>query len=457
MTSSLLAMLPALLLGQAQAAPSWAAKAIPDGVRLVADVFGAPSELSEVKLGAVNDLVRRGDFVYVALAAGGIVVLDAHNPRAPQVGETFSKDQVVLHLAVEGDELVAVTKGQAFALYDLTDPRAPVAASPRSALVLGAAGPAAQGKVLAVKDGFVIIEGGTQIGFVQGQNVAIYSRTRLSERDRVAQASGIEIPGLLTAIVRLERVQENRSLATFGRGDSPEVGDLVVSTNDSTTANIAGPRWIPFEWRLGLGLRPFLGIQNNGTHPFGLMTDIYIEYYFQEVPLRVGVGLLPIGFVAGGLTSHNPVVFDATVAFYSQFFEIGLGAGFSSTTNCVPLDCTNGNVEGTLDQTLRLGALDGVNFLWSSAIGYATSGFEVAAARGQLNFPLTTRLTLGLEGSGARGLFYGDVVLRTYLGGVGGPGTFILSAGLGGATITDSSSIETVSGPALVFELEARL
>jgi hypothetical protein len=77
-------------------------------------------------------------------------------------------------------------------------------------------------------------------------------------------------------------------------------------------------------------------------------------------------------------------------------------------------------------------------------------------AQGSLNFPLGTRLTLFFDGGGGSGFALFDAGLRTYLGGVGGPGTVILSAGLGFAGVTDNA-FNNVGGPALVFGIEARL
>jgi hypothetical protein len=437
--------------------------ATPDGVRLTADVFGTKTELASVKLGQVNDVVRRGNYFYVALGGGGIEAFEAENPRAPQPVARFAEGQKVLHLAISADQLVAVTADQTALAFDLSDPSHPTVAmapSPKRAVV-----PAAPASVLAAKDGVVIINAGTKEGFVKGQNVAIYSHTRISEKDRVAEAAGMEMPGMLVAVVRLERVEAERSLANYGRGDDPQAGDAVVVTDDPTTSNLAGPRWIPFEWKLGFGLRPFLGVGGEG-HPFGVMTDVYVDYYMKGFPLRVEVGLTPFVLVVGGPVPYNPVVFSATVAFYSQFFEIGLGGGFSTVVvPAAPLAPQSVDTEGTLNQTLRIGAIDGVNFLWSSSIGYGSNTYELAAASAQLNFPVSTRLTLGLEGGGGRGFAYGDVVLRSYIGGVGGPGTIIVSAGLGGAgaianqTTSVLGAVETsvnAVGPCVVFEMETR-
>jgi hypothetical protein len=369
---------------------------------------------------------------------------------------------VVRQLATSGDQLVAISNARSFVVYDLATPLHPRLAT---ASFASEEPPPARGTVRAARDGVVVINGGTKQGFAQGRNIAIYSETRLSEKDRVAREAGMQMPGLLVAGVRLDRVEADRSLGSYGRGDDPKPGDLVIATNDATTANLAGPRTIPFDWQFDLDVRPFLGVGTQG-YPFGMLIDLSAAYYFQDIPLRVQVGLVPIGFVVGGNAPYNPITFDATLAFYSQFFEIGFGGGFSSVPVAFPpaLEPQSADTQGTIDQSVRLGAIDGVNFIWFSAIGYGTTSFDLASARGQLNIPITTRLTMGFEGGGGRGFAYGDFALRTYVGGLGGPGTFILSGGLGGAAAIDNSSTDTnhgtttsVGGPCLVLGIEARL
>jgi hypothetical protein len=473
--SGITALVSALALSQAHVSPStpsvtppWSVEVTADGVRLTADVYGQKAELSTLKLGPVNDAVRRGNVIYVARSAGGIQIIDAENPRSPVAAGGFGAEVVVTHLAVKNDQLVALSKEQSFTTYDLTKPLHPIALETAAASLppgelTEKEPPPAEGTVLTVRDGVVVIKGGTKDGFALGRNVAIYSQTRISDKDKLAREAGMQTPGLIVAVVRLERVEEDRSLAAYGRGDDPTPGDRVVVTDDATTASLSGPRMIPFEWRLDLAIRPFLGVGSTG-YPFGMLIDTAVAYYFQALPLRVEVGLAPIGFVVGGEVPYNPINFEATLAFYSQFVEVGLGGGVASSIEpASPLAPQTANAEGTIDQSLRIGALDGVNFIWNSAIGFGANSFELTSLRMQLNFPVATRLTLGFEGGGGPAYAYGDVVLRTYLGGMGGPGTFILSGGIGGAGAIDNSTPGTFSGnpsaagPSLVLELEVRL
>jgi hypothetical protein len=464
---ALTALFAAVVLAQAAppatTVPEWQAQLTADGVLLMVDVYGVKTELNLVKLGRVNDLVRRGDFVYVALETGGFDVIDATNPREPTTFGPFGKGQVAVQLALAGEDLVAVLADKSFTRYDLRNPLLPVVAEVGSAPppVVPPSDVMPQGTVKAVKNGIVIIEGGTTLGFDLGQDVAIYSRRRVSAKDAIARAAGMKVSGTITAVVRLERVEQMESLATLGRGDVAEVGDLVEATREPPTASLVAPHWIPFEWRMGAMLRPFLGFSGGDTHPVGLLADVYLGYYLQDVPLRIEVGLLPFGLVAGSTFQHNPLILDATLAFYSPIFEFGLGGGFSTVaTGAAPLAPCCNSTQGTIDESLRIGALDGFNFTWHSSIGWAPKGFDLAMARGELNIPLATHLTLFFDGGGGLGFGFTDAGLRTYLGGLGGPGTVILTAGLGFAEITDNSpnnNGETVQGPSLLLGIELRL
>ena len=418
------------------------------------DLNGIKTELQFVHIGDVNEVVKRGDYLYAALAAGGIDIVDATNPREPSVFGPFDPTFVAAHLEIDGEVLVASTAARAFRRYDLSNPMQLVAAT--SGTQAAPVESTARGEVKAVRDGVVIIQGGTQQGFELGQDVAIFSTRKLSAKEAFAKEAGMTTAGEITAVVRLERVEASESLATLGRGDSADPGDTVWATREPPSASVAAPHWIPFNWRMGTMLRPYLGFNGGGTHPVGLLADVYLDYYVKEVPLRLEVGLLPFGLVAGSTFQHNPLILDGTLAFYSPYLEVGLGGGVSVVaTGSQPLTPCCNTVVGTFDQSARFGALDGFNFTWHSAIGWAPSGFEVAMASGAINIPLATRLTLYFDGGGGEGFAYTDLGLRTYVGGLGGPGTVILTGGIGFASISDDN--ETVQGPSLLLGLELRL
>jgi hypothetical protein len=117
-----------------------------------------------------------------------------------------------------------------------------------------------------------------------------------------------------------------------------------------------------------------------------------------------------------------------------------------------------GNTGATFNQILRLGALDGIHLKWSSSIFARDTGFVFGVGRGELAVPVSSRLgVFAGGGAGENGWGYGEVGVRSFLGGAGTPGTLMLQASLGGAAIFDGPSRETIGGPSVAFGLEWRM
>lgn len=447
-------------------AARFTAEAVPDGLRLVTHSGSLEQELVHLPLGPVRDVLRHGSTFYVALVAGGVVVLDARQPSAPVVTAHLAEGQPIEKLAHQGEDLLVVLLSSRETLtFNLSDPLHPLDAglsAPPPAQGVGILARKAQ--VLAVRDGTVIIDGGSAGGFYPGERIKIRSHRALSPQDDLGAQQGLTPLGTTTAVLVLDRVEANRAITHLGRGDLAAVGDSVEATGETPSDSLVAPHWLPFNWQLSFGLRPFLDTNNQNSHAVGLLGDATVAYYFSSVPLRLEAGLEPAGLVAGGRVQHNPVVAVLDVAFASPFFEIGLGTGFSVlATECAPLTggCASNVVDPLILQTFRLGALDGLNLIWHSAIASTSDqGFMFRSGRAVANVPLTTRVTLFIDGAGGSGYGFGDLGVRTYVGGLGGPGTFILSGGLGFGIISDGGvrqESETVSGPSFMLGLEMRL
>ncbi len=117
---------------------------------------------------------------------------------------------------------------------------------------------------------------------------------------------------------------------------------------------------------------------------------------------------------------------------------------------------TGSAVDPLIVEVLRIGQLDGLNLAWQSTIASTGSGFKLRSAEATLNLPVSTRFSIFMDGGGGDGFAFGDLGVRSYLGGVGGPGTVILSLGLGLGSIMDGAP-ETLTGPSLMLGLEFRL
>lgn len=220
------------------------------------------------------------------------------------------------------------------------------------------------------------------------------------------------------------------------------------------------------------------GNGNAAAQPFGLLADLWAAYYFSDLPLRLRVEASPMGVALGGFARHDPGALDATVAYATDYFEAGLGGGymvglagngcpgttfpqastfigFGGVTENPPVCETVGP---TINETLRLGAIDGLTLSWSSSILLSGGRFLFGSGRGELDVPLTRRLTLfGDGGDGINGWAFGDLGVRTYVGGSGAPGTVIVSASLGAASVFDGTTGETITGPSVAFGMEWRL
>jgi hypothetical protein len=223
-----------------------------------------------------------------------------------------------------------------------------------------------------------------------------------------------------------------------------------------------------FELLAGFNLRPFLGIGTSagGTRskPFGLILDAYGTWYSQKIPLAVSVAIAPAGIGLGGVDRHYPLAAAATAAYALDFFEIGLGlgglVGNAGPCNSTPLGATECEVNTglTINQVLRLGALDGLSLTWRSSIFSRPDEFVFGVGRAEANIPLGRKLSLrGAGGAGENGWAFGEFGVRTYLNGEGGAGTVLLTASLGYAAIFDGPSHELIGGPSVAFGAEWRI
>ena len=446
--------LAVLVVVLAQGSPNFSVEPTVDGLRLMTEGDGVPRELANVKIGPTRDVLRHGTAIYAAPTAGGLVVVDAQDPNAPIITSRLAEGQTIVQFAHQGPAtLLAILDNHAALTFDTTDPLHPAPAQ----YGVEPAPEAGKGRVLAVRDGAMIIEGGTAAGFHLGEHVRIASRAHLSPQDQLARQEGLATVGTTTAVVALDRVEANRSLAHLGRGDDAQPGDEVIGTMDPLSESIFAPQRIPFTWRVDVTLRPFLDTSDN-SHGVGLLTDVMVAAYFVGVPLRLEGGIEPLGLATGGNAQHNPSIAVLDLAYATPFFEFGLGTGFSvlaQGNNSYP-PASGSEVDPLIVQTLRIGSLDGFNVAWHSAIGSSSNqGFQFRSGQTDVNIPLTSHLTLFVDGGGGSGYGFGDLGVRTYLGGVGGPGTSILSLGLGWAAILDNN--EQINGPSILVGYEIRL
>jgi hypothetical protein len=203
--------------------------------------------------------------------------------------------------------------------------------------------------------------------------------------------------------------------------------------------------------RATLELRPFLGLIANS---WGGIGDARVEHYF-GVPFMLGLELAPLAFASSGSGPGAIAHARLHAAYVTSYLAVGLGVGGRLQRF--------GRSGLSLAPTLRLGALDGLNLAveYSYVVapnqytGKDTVGFSNVL--GTLTVPVTRSLALQLEGAFSLDLWaYATLGLRQRLRGDGGPGTWFVSAALGGAWIADRApcnydALTPCGGSALSF------
>lgn len=463
--------------------PSFVVRPVEDGIQIVE----GERELGRLALGRVTALAVRGTTAWVALGDGGVAVVDLTQPSAPREVTRVAAGRVIHRLVLSDQELLLVELRPDVRVLDVSDPLRPVekasiAAAAVPALPSAAAParptstaavrpePSAQpvARVVQVTRGRVVFDAGVAAGFREGSHVRIVSQRLVEKPDLATGGTSQQPSNEVTAVLRIEQADATASLARLGRGDIAYAGDLAALTDEPLSERIFLPRKTPFTTRAGFRLRPFLGIETS-SKPVGFLADVYGAYYFETLPLRIEAGVAPAGFAFGGKDAHRPIVAVGTVAYTTDYFEIGLGAGALVGNQGPCVDPVSGVVSSstsapcedntgfTINQVLRLGAIDGLSIYFQSSIFSRPEQFVMGVARGEIQLPLTSRLGLfGGGGGGENGWSFGDLGVRTYVGGTGAAGTKIFSASLGYAGVFDGPSGEQVGGPSVAFGIEWR-
>lgn len=426
-------------------------------------------EVDLAALGLGQELARAefGDHLYLALSSGGVAVVNAKDPGAPKLERTLAPERRFVRVVVDRGVLLLIEEQNHVTAWNIGSPGSPQLApslappKPAPALAVTASSesptappvgiePSGAIKVLKVDGGRVLFDAGRAQGFEPGARVRIVSQRLVEKPDLVTGSTALVPSGEVTAVVKIDHADETRSLASLGRGDVVDAGDLASLTGEPLSEKLMIPRRAPFAWMAGFHARPFLGL-NTTSKPFALLSDLYLRYYLPGAPVSFGVELSPIGFVAGGEASV-PITATGYGAFSSDFFEVGLGLGGITSGGSAVTDVGEG---GILAQLVRLGALDGLNLQLRTWINMTSASFAFAGARGEANIPFTSQFGLfGAGGGAANGWAFGDVGVRTMLGGTGAGGTTVLSASLGYATISAGS--RSAGGPTVAFGLEWR-
>ncbi len=417
-----------------------------------------------------------GGFRYEPLPEGGVAVIGADGQRRA----VLLPGVPIARVFVQGDTLVIVEARQLATLYSLADPgapqplsaagaqpaAAPEPAAPAPAPSVAAPAPVARGRVVKVESGRVIFE--LDSGSVEPRSHLRVISQRPVKKPDLATGEPREVPSNeVTAVVMVEQLEGNRGMAPIGRGDFAEEGDLVEPTTDELSERLMVPRRAPFTVRAGFMVRPFLGLEVNvngrSSKPVGLLLDVYGAWYLPWVPIALELSVAPFGVAVAALEAHYPTTIAFTVAYSSDYFEIGIGVGGllgnqgPCSYDAFGVATCEANNGVTINQVLRLGSVDGLSLVWRSSIFSRPQAFVFGVGRGEANVPLTSRLGLfAAGGAGENGWMLGELGVRTYVGGTGARGTMVLSASLGYSAVFDGPLAERAGGPSVAIGAEWR-
>ncbi|RKH39804.1 hypothetical protein [Corallococcus llansteffanensis] len=424
-------------------------------------------------LGPVLDAVAHQGVTYAALGRGGIAVLKLDG-AAPQLVRRLEEGRRFVRLVVVGQSLLAIEQREEAHAFSLATPEQPQPDSLASALgatrdltVVTEAPPTrapqqpppatgARLTVTAVKDGDVTLSGGDTAGLREGARV------------RVRTQSSREV------VLEVVETREDSALARLGRGEAVRVGDSAVVTDAPATARLFFPEPGVPHLRYGFHARPFLALDattrlGRSARAGGLLLDAFVAWRPGELPLVLSAQLEPVGFGLGTGLRHTPGSAYVAVAYATDFLEVGIGAGaLFGQKECsaeldpdtyLPIEGKNvcaSNAGPSVQQVLRLGALDGFHIAWSSSILSRENQFRFGSGRGEVQVPLTPSLSLfGAGGGAASGWNFGELGVRSFLKGTGGAGTTVFSASLGIVSLSDGTG-EALTGPSVSIGIERR-
>ena len=439
-------------------------------------------------------LVRSLGKIMVGVSERKLIVYDIGNPKAPlkTAEREFSAAIVdvrfvdgVLFVVLAKTEVTALAVDAAGALREYQavaqqpagapasdSPAVPVAPVAENRPVASAASPETKnagaektkqtiGRVAKVHRGTVLIEFDSAITIRPGDTLLVRSQGTETKLNMFSGREEQVISNAPIAVLEVRHVQGQRGVAELPRGDQANVGDTVELTDrPARTGTLYAPRVGYSKW-LRATIRPF---PNTGAVDFGSLTDIAFGYYWEF--LHVQARVAPVGIsVPHDVNAYN---IHAVVAYQNDLAEFGIGGGYfshkfegDSEFDCdragyavaLSADGANGatrfncNQQGpAFAQYLRLGSADGLHIRLSNTLAIDRGKFRFGYLEGSIDLPLTRSFNLFAAGGGSAGLKWGEAGMRTYLRGVGGSETLILTTGVGATSMRTTETFGRQQG-----------
>jgi hypothetical protein len=290
-------------------------------------------------------------------------------------------------------------------------------------------------RVVSILDDGVMVSLDENRGLVPGLRVAFYPPSGAGES---AAATTLRAPEPL-AIGELVAISDRRGRVALGTNERVPVGAWGRPTAAPASRSSFAPPRVAGVWEFAFVARPFLVLDNVGA---GLFIDGRVGYRF-AAPLHIEALIAPFAVASARDGAATPFGGLISAAFDTRLFEVGLGLGVQ-TVNDPDFGLDRGT--GTLvAQRLRIGALDGAHLEAISYVALFHSTFTFSSVRVEARIPVGSRAWLHLAGGGGSlGLGYGELGLRVLTSGNGGPGSFFLTALVGGIQVfEDCNAIDS--------------
>jgi hypothetical protein len=309
-------------------------------------------------------------------------------------------------------------------------------------------------KVLEVRPESAVLDAGLAQGLKLGTRLEIRSQKPITAFNLEKGREETMPSNKVTGVVEVTQVTQDRALVQLGRGDRAQRGDLLATTARRADSSQLFPPYDRELHRVQFKLAPFVAIESLNVGTFAQAT---LDYTF-AFPMRIESGFRNLGLVFGE-DFAAPFQFDVIPSYDTDFFEVGLGAGYSFSGNPSKRGFT-------FLQKVRLGTVDGLHFtMWNSFIyqnkgdnwwgwdsgaggsaGDTCSGWEPETGSefawngfdGELAVPVNERVAVQFHGSYSQaGWAYGDVGIKTLVVGNGGAGSMFIPVSIGGGAVVD--------------------
>jgi hypothetical protein len=236
------------------------------------------------------------------------------------------------------------------------------------------------------------------------------------------------------AVGLVTSVADEQCLVELGIGEDVPVGAEAALTSHALTHNRLAPARVSGVWTLAGVLRPFFVLDRLGI---GALNELSLGYQ-SEGPLRIQLLASPLGFSGADDGSTFSALGVGIISLDTRLFELGLGAGAQTVNDS---DYEPGSAL-TLSQTLRVGAIDGLNLSIRNDISLFHKEFEYSAFNGQAQVPVTERGWLVLQGGGGSvGYAFFEAGGKALVTGNGTRGSIFVRGTIGYAQLYESPGL----------------